>query len=93
MRRLIFLKIEYLDLEGKKIKKDEEQKLRLQLCQKSIKEFKKEMKALLDDKSVKILKDYAPEPQVLIEFDEKKLDTVLDKLRAVEIVDIIDSIV
>lgn len=93
MKRLIFLKMEYLDLNGKKVKKEEEDKLRLELCQTSIKEFKKEMKTWLDDKTVKIVKDYAPEPQVLIEFDEKKLDPVLDALRAADIVDIIDSIV
>ena len=93
MKRLIFLKIEYLDLEGKKIKKEEEEKLRLKLCQDSLKEFNKEMREFLLDKTIKIVKDYAPDPKVLIEFDEKKLDLVLDKLRAVDIVDIIDSII
>lgn len=93
MRRLIFLKIEYLDLKGKKVKKEEEERLRLELCQNSLKEFNKEMRELLLDKTVKIIKDYAPEPQVLIEFDEKKLDLVIDKLRSVDIVDIIDSII
>jgi hypothetical protein len=91
-RRLIFLKMEYLDLEGKKIKKAEEEKLRLELCQDSLRQFNKEMKDLLLDKTIKIVKDYAPDPQVLIEFDEKKLDLVLEKLRATDIVDIIDSI-
>lgn len=92
-RRLIFLKIEYLDLKGKKVKKEEEERLRLELCQNSLKEFNKEMREFLLDKTVKIIKDYAPEPQVLIEFDEKKLDLVIDKLRSVDIVDIIDSII
>ena len=93
MKRLIFLKMDYLDLEGKKIKKAEEDKLRLELCQKSIKEFKKELKVLLDDKTIKIVKDHSPEPQVLIEFDEKKLELVLAALRAADIVDIIDAMV
>jgi Flp pilus assembly CpaF family ATPase len=90
-RRLIFLKMEYLDLKGKKVKKEEEQKLREELCQQSIKQFKKELKTLLDDKSIKLVKDYSPEPQILIEFDEKKLEPVLEALRSADIVEVIDA--
>lgn len=92
MKRLIFLKVEYLDLTGKKINKAKEQEMRTQLCNDSIKQFKKEMKDWLDNKSIKITKEYAEsEPQAIIEFEVKVMDEVYVALRASEIVDIIDS--
>lgn len=94
MKRLIFLKVEYLDLEGKKVSKAKEQEMRTELCQKSIKCFKKEMKDWLDNKSVKITKEYdTEEPSVIIQFEDEKLDDLYKKLISVDIVDIIDAII
>src|SRR5579864_6864104 len=93
MKRLIFLKVEWLDLTNKKVSKVKEQELRAALCQDSIKQFKKDMKDWLDNKSVKITKEYAEdEPQVIIQFDDKLRDAMYDKLRSVDIVLSIDSI-
>lgn len=94
MKRLIFLKSEYLDLEGKKVSKAKEQEMRAELCQKSIKQFKKDMKEWLDNKSIKITKEYdIDEPSVLIVFDEKVWDPLYKKLISVDIVDIIDNVI
>ena len=91
MKRVIFLKTEYLDLKGKKIGKEEHQKLIAKICDDSIKEFKKGIKELVADKTIKIIKDYAPEAQVLIQFEEDKRELVMAKLISLSIVDIIDS--
>ncbi len=94
MKRLIFLKVEYLDLEGKKVSKTKEQEMRTELCQKSIKQFKKDMKEWLDNKSIKITKEYdIDEPSIIIQFEDEKLDELYKKLVSVDIVDIIDSII
>jgi hypothetical protein len=94
VKRLIFLKVEYLDLEGKKVSKTKEQEMRTELCQKSIKQFKKDMKEWLDNKSIKIIKEYdIDEPSVIIQFEDEKLDELYKKLISVDIVDIIDSII
>lgn len=93
MRRLIFLKVEYLELKGKKVLKVDAQKMHEELSLNSIKEFKTQMKEWIDNKSIKILHEWSSsDPQVLIQFDEKKLDEVIKKLVSVDIVDVIDSI-
>ena len=93
MKRLIFLKVEYLDLESKKISKAKEQEMRTQLCNDSIKQFKKELKDWIDNKSIQITKEYVYlEPQVIIEFGNKIFDEVYHTLCALEIVETIDSI-
>lgn len=91
MKRCLFLKVEYLEVD-KKMSKAEENKFREQLCKNSVKEFKKEMKSWIDDKSLKILKDLTPEPQVIIECEEDKWEQLYVKLCAVDIVETIDSI-
>lgn len=93
MRRLIFLKVEYLELKGKRVLKADAQKMHEELCLNSITEFRIQMKEWIDNKSIKILQEWSSsDPQVLIQFDEKKLDDLLPKLVSVNIVDVIDSI-
>jgi hypothetical protein len=93
MKRLIFLKVEYLEVD-KKMSKAKEQEARTKLCRVSINQFKKDIKEWLDNKSIQITKEYdTAEPSVLISFDEKILCEVVDKLRKVDIVNIIDSII
>jgi hypothetical protein len=94
MKRLIFLKVEYLDLKGKKTLKADVQKMHQQLCDNSLREFKLEMQSWIKDKSIKVLKEFSdPDPQVLIQFDEKRLEEVMQKLISIQLVDIIDSII
>lgn len=93
MKRLIFLKVEYLEV-TKKMGKAKEQEARTKLCQDSIKQFKKDMKDWITDKSIKITKEYdTSEPAVLIEFQDEKWCDLYKKLTSVNIVDIIDSII
>jgi hypothetical protein len=93
MKRLIFLKVEYLEVD-KKMTKAKEQEARAKLCRKSIAQFKKDMQEWLDNKSIQITKEYdQTEPSVIIAFDEKILCQVVDQLRKVDIVEIIDSII
>jgi len=92
MKRLIFLKVEYLDLEAKKISKAKEQELREGLCKDSVKLFKNQMKDWLADKKHKITKEYLVDiPQVLVEFPDAERDDAYDALRKSDIVESIDS--
>jgi hypothetical protein len=91
MKRNIYLKTEYFDLNDKKFNKTQQQEAILKNCQDSIKEFKDGMKELISNKTVKVIKDYAPESQVLIQFDDDKRDEVVCKLISLSIVDTIDS--
>jgi len=93
MKRLIFLKMEYLDLEGKKINKAKEQEMRAELYQKSIKQFKKDMKEWIDNKFIKITREFdITKSAVLIQFDDDKWCDLYNKLVSVDIVDIIDVV-
>jgi hypothetical protein len=92
MKRLIFLKVEYLEL-SKKIGKDKKQEMRSKFCQTSIAQFKTDMKDWLFDKSIKITKEFdTTEPAVLIQFDEDKWCELNKKLISIKIVDVIDLV-
>jgi len=85
--------MEYLDLEGKKINKAKEQEMRAELYQKSIKQFKKDMKEWIDNKFIKITREFdITKSAVLIQFDDDKWCDLYNKLVSVDIVDIIDVV-
>lgn len=93
MKRLIFLKVEYLEVD-KKMNKAKEQEARTKLCRTSINQFKKDMKEWLDNKSIQITKEYdTAEPSALIIFDEKVWDELYKKLISIDVVDVIDNII
>lgn len=92
MKREVYLNVEYLEVEGKKISKVDEQKLREGLCKDSIKLFKSQMKNWLSAKDHKITKEYFSfEPSVVIQFPDEDRDVTYDMLRAADIVSSIDS--
>jgi hypothetical protein len=91
MKRLLLLKVEYLEVD-KKTSKVKEQEARTKLCRTSIAQFKTEMKEWLDNKSIQITKVYdTDEPSVVILFDEKIWETLYKKLCAVDVVETIDN--
>jgi hypothetical protein len=89
MKRLICLKIDLSqiadDLSKAKFAAQE-----TQLMEQAVKEFKKQVKKL---KPVKVVKDYLPKPQVLIEFDDEQYQTIYEALCKMDVVEIIDSII
>lgn len=89
MKKTIFIMVEYLDIKGKVITKVEEAEMRRKLYDKAVKEFKKEMKDLLDSKTIKILKENFPSPSINIEYSDK--DIVYPRLLSAAIVEVIDS--
>lgn len=97
MKRLIILKVEYLDLKGKKVLKAQEQELRAKLCRDSIVQFKKEMKDWITDKSIRITKEYTifeeekTSPSLIIEFQEERWELLYKKLISLSITDVIDT--
>jgi hypothetical protein len=86
MKKLIFLKQEYLDTD--KISKTAEAAARNKLFQQSIEEFKKQLKGRI----FKIKKE-VPYEAVLIDYADATDEQMTQALRAAEIVDIIDSLV
>lgn len=52
------------------------------------KQFKADLQAL---PFIKLIKDYAPKPEALVEFPDNKADEAIDALRLLDIVAIIDS--
>jgi|HubBroStandDraft_2_1064218.scaffolds.fasta_scaffold340227_1 hypothetical protein len=86
MKKLIFLKQEYLDTD--KINKTAEAAARNKLFQQSVEEFKKQLKG----HAYKIKKE-VPYEAVLIDYADTIDDEMLEALRAADIVEIIDSLV
>jgi hypothetical protein len=93
MKRLIFLKREYLDTKKDKIKKADEPKLLAALSLKAVKAFKDQAKSLIDKRTIKIIKDYLPEPQVLIQFEDKLVEDIYHLMRGLDIVEVIDFVI
>lgn len=89
MKKTLTIKVEYLDIKGKVINKTEENELRLELFKKAVKEFKKELKDLLDSKQIKIIREDFPRPEIVVEFSNK--ETIYPRLLKADIVEIIDS--
>jgi hypothetical protein len=56
---------------------------------KAFQQFRDDIKKLPD---IKIIKEYDPKPQVLIEFPDNQYQEVYDALRQLEVVEVIDSI-
>lgn len=93
MKKLVIFKEEWLDFtDKKKISKADEQKLRNDVIIKTIEKFKLLIKEWIDDKSIQIIKEYATEPWVVIEFDDEIVSDVYNLIRTMDIVDVIDSI-
>jgi hypothetical protein len=90
MKRLIFLKQEYVD--EKKLNKTEAIKEHEKYFQESVSAFKKQLKESLDTKAFKILKEARPDA-ILIELDDDARERVYEKLRKADIVESIDSII
>ena len=89
MKKLIFLKQEYVD---DKLTKTESIKAHEKIFQQSIVLFKKQSKELLDNKSFKILKEVRPDA-ILIEYSEDIHTRMYESLCKVDIVASIDSII
>ncbi len=79
MKKTIFLDIEYLDLKSKKLKEAEILDARKLLFKKAVAEFKKGMKIFLDDKSLNIIRQDFPLPEIVIEYD-KNAEKIYSKL-------------
>ena len=87
MKKLIYLHVGDPNPDDKKIKKNDLYILEEMARLLSIKEFKKQA-AILD---FKVVKEYPTEASVLIEYDNDKAQEMYDALRALPIVEIIDS--
>jgi hypothetical protein len=91
MKKLIYLKVGDPNPQDKKLKKNDLYILEEMARLLSINEFKKQAK----DLDLKILKEYPTEASVLIEYADAKDEaaySMYDALRAIPIVEIIDSI-
>ena len=92
MKRLIFLKQEYLDVKKEKLNKEKAEQAREIMFDESVLIFKEQMKELLIAKEFKILKEFPPD-SVLIEFYDALQDKMYKAMVAASIVDIIDNLV
>jgi hypothetical protein len=92
MKRLIFLKQEYLDVKKEKLNKEKAERAREVMFDESVIIFKEQMKASLVAKECKILKEFPPD-SILIEFADTLQDKMYKALVDASIVDIIDSLV
>lgn len=90
MKKIIFLKQEWLETKG--LKKIEVSDAQEDLFQEYIKVFKEQMSSALPAKSFKIVKEMPPN-SLLIEYSDAIDEQMWEALRAAEIVDIIDSMV
>ncbi len=90
MKRLIFLKQEYVD--ETILNKSEVIKAYEKYFLQSIKSFKAQLKEQIDNNSFKILKEVRPNA-ILIEFDSEDYDKLYEKFCKADIVAIIDSII
>jgi hypothetical protein len=89
MKRLIFLKIDS-DLIPDGLSKTKLAAAEKEVAEQAVKEFKKQVKDL---KQVKLIKDYLPQPQALIEFREEEYQTIYEALCQMDIVETVDSII
>lgn len=85
MKRVIFLKIDLTQIpdslsKAKFIVKEKE------LIEQAVKEFKREIKS----SQIKVLKDYLPNAQVLIEFPDDQYQVIYEVLCKIDIVETID---
>ena len=92
MKRLIFLKQEYLDVKKEKLNKEKASEAREVMFDESVVIFKEQMKELLASKTFRILKEFPPD-SILIEFSDASQDQMYKAMVAASIVDIIDSLV
>lgn len=92
MRSTLLLKVEYIDLKGTKLSKDEILSLKKKNFQKALKELKVGTKDLIESKMLKILKEKPLTNEVDVEYDEKEDDdtirSVFRKLNVVELIDL-----
>jgi len=92
MKKLIFLKQEYIDAKGQKLNKEQAEEARVKTYQQSIETFKQQMGDLFTSKSFIILKEVPPET-ILIEYSEVVDDKMWAAFRISEIVSVVDSII
>lgn len=93
MKRLLVLKTDYLDLDEKKINKINEQKMRDNIADKSLKEFKSQAKELINNKLIKIIKEYSPEAWVIIEcLDKDFYGNVYEAMCKMDVVQTIETV-
>lgn len=91
MKKTIFIVVEYLDIKGKVMSKVEEAEMRHKLYDKAVKEFKREMKDLLDSKIIKIIKENFSVSSINIEYSNSDKDIIYPRLLSATIVEVIDS--
>jgi hypothetical protein len=87
MKKLIYLKQEWLETKG--LKKIDIANAKENIFKKSVELFRQQMKGL---KIFKILQEIPPDA-ILIEYAEIVEDQMMAALRATEVVDIIDSMI
>jgi hypothetical protein len=89
MKRLIFLKINITQIPDNfsKSKFIAQEKV---LKEQAIKQFRIDIKAI---KQIKVIKDYLPEVQVLIEFEDDQYQTVYEALCKMSVVETIDNLI
>jgi len=90
MQKTIFLNVEYLDI--KKVKKSEISELRKNLFDQAVNTFKKGMHEFLVDKSLKIIRQDFPLPEIVIEYDDNN-KKIYSKLIELDVVNVIDFMV
>ena len=87
MRRLIYVSIDLTKIPNEVPKSKWSENIK-EITLKAINEFKKEVKPF---KLIRVIKDYFPDPQILVEFDEINRQEVYDNLGTISIVETIDS--
>lgn len=90
MKKLIFLKQDYVDEKG--INKTTSIGIHEKNYLNSIVLFKSQMKDMLNDKSISILKEVRPDA-ILIEYSDVINDKVINRLRKADVVLTIDAII
>jgi hypothetical protein len=86
MKKLIFLKQEWLETKG--MKKSEISEAEKEIFQKSVKSFVEQLKSM----GYKILKEISPN-SIIIEYDDALDEQTMAALQTANIVEIIDSMV
>ena len=89
MKRLIFLHIPDPDPENK-LSNDALRKAQQKSLTSSIQSFKDAIKQVEEKFDIKILQDLSPLPQLVIEFPDKPAEDILNLLRSMEVVELID---
>lgn len=90
MKKLIFLKQEYVESKG--LNKTRFKEAKLDCFKESIALFKEQLSQLLVTKSFRILKEVPPDG-LLIEHTDELNETIWQALCQAEVVDVIDSII